>query len=437
MEEQKMKKLLAVIFAVLCLLSCTFMSVTASAKNYKKYENYVLLGDSSVSGFLDWSEWVGTFERVDGSFSAIVADTLGCNFYPRACQGFRTVEMRYIFEDDYEADKYLFAHTDYDQAMAMIPQIRQEVANADLITLGIGGNDFGAYLGWVINDILEEKEGNFDDLIELINKFVEEKGLSNENIDELIEAIDMIGHLDDFIEILPGALCETHRRYGENWDIMIQDIYDLNPDVDLLVIGIYNSGIKSEEDKNSDSLTIEIQNLLASLANTPMIEGAEKFGYIFVETNGTICDEEHPTPEGQKYLAQRVLDSLPNADFPYTDITYRQKHYLAVQYMFENELMDGKTETEFAPDEVLTKGVFDTAMNRLSGTDGVSDSAEKMSYLDVAAGIFRAANKDFTPMRFIKSVVLAFNIISDAELNIAASVTRAQGAQYIFDYINM
>lgn len=34
---------------------------------------------------------------------------------------------------------------------------KKAIAEADLITLGVGGNDWGAYLGWVISDIFEKK----------------------------------------------------------------------------------------------------------------------------------------------------------------------------------------------------------------------------------------------------------------------------------------
>ena len=40
---------------------------------------------------------------------------------------------------------------------ARIPEYRQNIAEADLITLGVGGNDFGTMLTWLVADIMEEQ----------------------------------------------------------------------------------------------------------------------------------------------------------------------------------------------------------------------------------------------------------------------------------------
>ena len=101
------KKALAILLA--CILA--FSAVTCFAaenKKYYDYGKYVLLGDSVAAGHNDLVYIDCEFKRVDGSYGAIVADTLGAEFIPMACPGFRTIEMRYMLEDDYEGDDYLF-----------------------------------------------------------------------------------------------------------------------------------------------------------------------------------------------------------------------------------------------------------------------------------------------------------------------------------------
>lgn len=75
-----------------------------------------------------------------------------------ACPGFRTIDIRYMLEDDYPGDDYLF-HDSHDPEVmkSRIPEYRRAISQAGLITLGVGGNDFGTYLTWVIADILEKR----------------------------------------------------------------------------------------------------------------------------------------------------------------------------------------------------------------------------------------------------------------------------------------
>ncbi len=60
--------------------------------------------------------------------------------------------------------------------------------------------------------------------------------------------------------------------------------------------------------------------MVVDMANKPMKEGAEKYGYIFVDTTGTTCDTYHPNAAGHRHIADRILDALPDANFPFTDV---------------------------------------------------------------------------------------------------------------------
>lgn len=130
---------------------------SAGAKKYYDYGTYVLLGDSVASGHNDLVYVDSEFKRVENSYGAYVADALGVKYIPMACPGFRTIDIRYMLEDDYPGDDYLF-HDSHDPEVmkTRIPEYRRAISQAGLITLGVGGNDFGTYLTWVIADILEK-----------------------------------------------------------------------------------------------------------------------------------------------------------------------------------------------------------------------------------------------------------------------------------------
>ncbi len=430
--KKTLKKTLALLLAVMMTFSCFVTAV--SAKEYFKYENYVLLGDSSASGFKDGTDITGTFTRVDTSYAAIVADTLGSNFFPRACQGFRTVELRYIFEDDFQGDDYLFAHTDPDMVKAMIPQIREEVANADLITLGIGGNDFGAYLGWVISDILEGESDNAE-LVAAIRQYMEDNqvAVGNETIEGLLELVYTLGYLDEFIAKVPEALVYTLTAYTENWDKMIEDIYALNPDVELLVLGLYNNSITATTDPELDEAKIYIQNLLVDLGNKPMTDGLEKFDYTFVDTNGATCYLSHPDDEGQKYIANKILEALPDATFPYTDVSRTDSCYKAVEYMYQTGAIDGATATEFAPNEAFTWTQLKQALTVLGYETDVEDGGE-ISIIAFAIELYNRAQKDSLTDKINAFIFLLKTVFSGLPIS---AITKGAAAEKLYEFINL
>ncbi len=433
-----MKKIIAIVLSLLCVFGCTSTALAAEEASYYPYESYMLLGDSSVSGFLDGTPYTGTFERVDGSFSAIVADTLGIapdKFYPRACRGFRTVEYRYIFEDDYVADEWLFGHTDKAQAEQMKYQIREEIKNVDLITMGVGGNDFGAYIGWVMDDIMA-KEGATDELVAAVREFLASKeNDGNDTINKLLEVAQAAGHLEEMVQILPNAMYYTISTYINNWNHLIEDIYSYNPDVHLVVLGIYSSAIQSEEDKELQDASVEIQDLVVDLANKPMTDGAKKYGYTFVETTGIVTYLSHATWEGHKELAQKVLAALPKTDFPFSDVDYVTTYYQAVRYMYDNGLMQGISATEFGVNEAMTQADFSAVLNKLDSANAVSDSDKKLTYGKMASSLFGLCMKKGSITGFIKSFAILFDILSACNFNITEQVNKATAAEYIYDYV--
>lgn len=61
-------------------------------KIYRDYGTYVLLGDSVAAGYNDLHPNMDcAFNRVEGSYGAIVADTLGAELIPMASPGLKTI----------------------------------------------------------------------------------------------------------------------------------------------------------------------------------------------------------------------------------------------------------------------------------------------------------------------------------------------------------
>ena len=74
------------------------------------------------------------------------------------------------------------------------------------------------------------------------------------------------------------------------------------------------------------------------------------------------------------------------ADLPFTDLT--QDWYMdSIRYVYEHELMYGTTDTTFAPDDALTRGMFVTMLYRMEGKPEVTGNT---SFADVPEGAYYA-----------------------------------------------
>ena len=351
-----MKKVFKTSFAVVLVLAIVSSMLTCFAAELNQdavnehrgqFEKYVLLGDSVASGYRDvmcddddlynqaYQQTV--YCRVPGSYAdvltkAIIEDDTMTAF---AAPGYRTIEIRYMLEDDFdEADEYMFHPSQLDTvgdagSEEYRTAYKKAVAEADLITLGVGGNDWGAYLGWVISDVFE-KENVADEYTTMLQEIIANNNMDVSMIADLVEVAHLAGALPELVATLPSALSYGLGTFYENWDIMIQDIYDLNPDVTLVVLGMSDNSVKGkyygyngeegqpipvDEATQSDAVKM-IVDFIMSVGNGPMIDGEEKFGYIYVDTAGTTYVETHPDADGHIYIANKIIEALPSVTYP-------------------------------------------------------------------------------------------------------------------------
>ena len=429
-----MKKILRITVAVVLslILVCGCFSASAKVINGKEqydYGSYVLLGDSVASGWSDLEEIDTSFTRVDNSYGAFLADDLGATYHPMACIGFRTVEMRYVFEDDYEGDRFLFKSIDDSIMEEKIPLMRQEVANADIITLNVGGNDWGTYVGWHVEEAVANMSGTTNFVEEALPYLENTVNFGIDTIETLVGMADLAQCLPELVQVLPAALEEGFSRFVANWNIMIEDIYALNPDVTLVVIGMFDNSLQDESMADAENtgislptpdIGINIGQTIVDLANTPMRDGADKYGYIFIDPVGTLCEKQHPSKAGHRYIADLILEALPDASFPYTDIEKGTKEFNTVQKLYTRGLMAGVSATEFAPEAALTKLQLADALYNIAGAPAVegalADTASAAAVWANEKGILTAdAEGNFSPDKEITSLAFAKAMFADAK----------------------
>lgn len=457
-EVTKMKKLLkkslAVILALM-LLSGSMVCLAAAPEGKElDYKSYVLLGDSIASGWSDVEDIESRFVRVPGSYGDLVAKDLGLtdeNYYPMACIGFRTVEMRYILEEDFEPDRFLYYSIDEDlMDTVYAPAMRKAIAETDLITLNVGGNDWGSFLGWHVFEEMDKAEIENEKFMAEIKKYLEEES-GVITADKIIDIAALCNALPELAQILPFALEEGIRNYFTNWNYMIEDIYALNPDVTLLVIGMFDNSLQDPEsdkvtiNENEDPKVTQLKRTLGQtvvdIANTPMKEGAKKYGYIFVDTAGTLCEEYHPSRTangGHRHIADRILEALPDTGFAYTDVDKASAEFNAIEYLTRNGIMQGRTETTFAPDEKITSTELEKVLFNLTGKENLVTKAETVvSRTELAVAMYRTAselNSGF--MGFVKAfTVFCRTLLEGGVFGFASPITRAQAAMAVMNLI--
>ena len=481
-----MKKALAVLLAIV-MISATFVSFAAelnqdAVEAHKgQFKNYLLLGDSAASGYRDQmstddrefnrDNYETVYHVVPGSYAdvigkAIIGDEGKTSSF--AAPGFRTIEVRYMLNDEYaeevKDEAYLFHPSqlyvyedkaypgdgnyhlpgdDYFRA-----EYKKAVAEADLITLGVGGNDWGAYLTWVFADVLEEVNVA-DEYIQMAKEVLEKSTMNMDTVAQIVEIAHMAGALESMLKKIPSALEYGLTTFYKNWNAMIEDIYSYNSDVTLMVVGMSDNGVKGNyfsyngvegapvneeaaaEDDTKAAATKYIVGAIMAIANKPMIDGAKKYGYTFVDTDGTTYVDSHPDAAGHVFIANKIIEALPNAEIgkQYNDIA-GNKYYSAIEYVLLNNIMNGATETTFAPDATLKVGELEEAIAAIKGNEVTADSTKDATALRVAIEIFGcASSKGFAG--FFKTVALALSVISDANFNINGEVTRAQAANYL------
>ena len=434
------KKTVAVILALM-LISSSFVCFAANGeKQYYDYDKILLLGDSEASGFTDYGDEFSEFTRVDASFAAYVSDFFEAEYLPYACPGFRTIELRCMLDDNYKPDdRYLFQkvpHTSEAEIMAKAPALRQAIKDTDMIIIGIGGNDWGAYLGWVMAD--EQLEHALpEEFKNALREFLMNATVEDATIDKIVELADSLGASPQVNAALPEAAIYAFKNLWANWNYLIEYFYENNPDVTLVVVGMFPTYFKTEPGApdvvaQPDIFGKTLEDAMIALGNKHMIEKQPEYGYIYVDTYGTICEICHPTVAGHRFIADRILEELPDKRFQYkNDVTIRNADYKAIEYMTLNGYMAGTSADTFSPDEALTKDVLSKALNAITGSYDVKDSTAKVTKFDMAFSLFKAAKKNDLKALFAATKYV-FNVLISADMEI----TRGAGAGMVYDFMD-
>ena len=296
------KRIVSLLLAAAMLV---LLAVPAFAEDGHAY-TYVALGDSITTGvglkdthFSSTAKSYDVQENYHGyskdCYVARVADALGLDRDHAVNYGMPAAMSSNIL------DLVRTGSTASGVAYYDLPTLRQELADADLITLLIGSNDTVLQLMGAMGRATNGKATKL--LIPLLTGTMRElnlqtlrKGLENLDLtpEELKAALKL---LDSGME----EICDqTRDQTVANVEQILQELRALNPDAQIILVGYYNP-----------LPFLPTYGRHFRLLNRSVKALAQQYGADYVSIPYTsIANDGHPTVCGHKYIARQILKAV-------------------------------------------------------------------------------------------------------------------------------
>lgn len=113
------------------------------------------------------------------------------------------------------------------------------------------------------------------------------------------------------------------------------------------------------------------------------------------------------------------------AEIPFTDVPTNAWYYDSVVYVYENELMNGVSATEFEPEEAVTRAMLVTVLHRLAGKP---ETEAELPFTDVPADAYYA---DAVRWALEQEIT---NGVSATKFEPEENLTREQLATFVYRY---
>ena len=275
MKKTRIVKSLLSLVLVLCLVA-SYVMIPASAEGTDTF-NYVSLGASNTNGYgmrgyiteeelallLDQSSGVSKddvnvygYERTpEGAYPDLIRDYYAqiydnVNVHQLGISSMRVEELRILLDDSYMGDDYSswrftgskgwFKSAEKGGIPALRAAYQENIANADLITVDIGWNNFGVYVCNQLVDYLSTGKYKWTADISSIFDTEAEKQAAQEAKAIIGSYIKNYVGEGNMANALTDIFAYSILGYIHNFDIVMEKIYELNPDAQVVVLGIQN-----------------------------------------------------------------------------------------------------------------------------------------------------------------------------------------------------
>ena len=299
-----LKKCISVVLAVVIVMSLAAPAFAEGAMLRSGSIGYLAMGD-------DMSNGVGLENPQEDSYAVKVAkelygDNWESSYKLRAGTKYRVEELRYLIDNDYSGDGYtqqFFGTMDTEfERDKKSGAVREEVKSADYITISAGVNNFSTYIveqmlyyvenggkvkySYDIESVLSGYEmqsvdfgdayGEFEDMKAIVKN--ELMAAAGDTMDDAVELVDFVAEVSTY----------TVLSYIVSFNELVNEIYALNPDVELYVVGIYNpmAGETVSVTVNGTTRSVDIGKYfggLLEIANAyTQILAPRKYDYTYV-----------------------------------------------------------------------------------------------------------------------------------------------------------
>ena len=366
-----MKKTLSIVLCVVMLFALTVPAFAASGKNYYDYENYMCVGDSIAAGCglardgkptnfdqnaEDYTKVYSNnyiypgydFAAAPNAYHSLVANELGANLLQCARSGLRAVELRYMLDgtyNDYDKDR-IWGNTYFDtdgngfttadlDALNAYVKYSDKIKQADLISINVGSNDvFSFALNVVLRELTKDTS---DPTLNAIKEYLEKTGNIGAAFGKLIDAYQSMGKIADLATALTTTMNKAYMQFTVNYAAVIERIYEINPDITIVGVGVYNpfDGFRLSADSNLD--LSGIASPVVAAINAHIASYKLKYSnFCYADVVGTqtypmsyddhyfweyFSLKVHPNIEGYQFMAKQILDALPEAPLPAPTVT--------------------------------------------------------------------------------------------------------------------
>lgn len=399
---------------------------------------YTALGASESNGYglpeYHMEERIYKYAQVvNAAYPAMFARAIEADVFNQDClAGMRAEDLLYLIDPTYNGDQYThgqafgtYVMNDLAKDNVTVTDLQrlyqEHIAEADVITLNIGLNNFGQYL---LKQVQKYQKGELpydmpmnDDAKQLLTTdlFL---GLR----DALLKLMAITGNPVGEVDVVLRALAYSYTDLLKSFDKIVDRIYALNPDVELYVLGLFNAlpelyvvnnkidigqfngmAMKSVNDhykKYVDQVAANGKNATyVDVFNTPIIGiphnlinfDGTNFYEKFVENNSA---NVHPSYEGHVYMYNQIAkkatengwvlkdifaeDYTPEGELKvcFSDVSENDWFFDGVKYCYIKGYMQGTSQTQFSPKMIINRAQLVTTLYRMAGAPDISGKTE-------------------------------------------------------------
>ncbi len=414
----KTRKCLAFVLAFVMALSLVCIPGLAYGKDEYNIQKYVAFGDSVASGMNNEVRPLYEQVGVDENGDPIYVEKLGSTDYGYvgrvsagmgldlhgggavswAHTGMRVKDILHEIKADtvdYTDDLIYpatFKTTGWD---AYREQIRQDIREADLITLNVGSNDiFTSPLTYAAYEYSERVAAGEDlasqGIIGKINKLL--PSLASATADTTSE-MGIFGQLlnpeaSGFLEIFLPKCFESYNNLKKTYPLILKELRELNPDAQIITIGVFNpahamniiGGDVITFGKIADNILLPMNSYIARVSAQ---YGCTYVDVVDVETDSSV----HPTDAGYEDMTNRILAKVRTVP-EFKDVALQSPEFQkSIKWAAQTGITNGTSDCTFSPDLVCTRAEILTYLWRLAG-EPAAEQAE--NFIDVNDGDYFA-----------------------------------------------